>query len=441
MLQTLLYKIITSRKLRYFLSLFMLVFLAGCSDDGDEAMGEDGNYSTQANCWQVKIMDATLGIINKLYKSSSEQVAADSFATGGAGLICISFAIWLAFKILKILPSFKEENLGEIWTEIGQKLAICMFCAIIVSQTNNITWAITTFVIPIYTTLLELGLRILDASGTEGLAQSSALGEYGTVEYTHDYSTCAVSNIEIDSLKEGISPMAGCLICAISDRLNTGIKIGVALICTLRISGILVGITMLLLFIAAKFSFVLFIIDSLFRLNFVAFLMPIMIIGVPFAYTRKWSKHCFLMFLNSAGILMFMALLITLAVGAMEYIVGQMGGNFSQTSIEGMGPMLLALFMLALLLVNIPGMGVALADRFIGGGGGLEFQKKISKFVINLAKKTAAKILSSISSSATQSITDAMEKYEKVREVFDTMKQIKNKTSSQINSLAGYNDD
>ena len=93
------------------------------------------------------------------------------------------------------------------------------------------------------------------------------------------------------------------------------------------------------------------------------------------------------------------------------------------------------------MLLNIPGLGVTLADKFVGGGGDLDFQKKISKFVMRAAKKIAATVLSAITEEATQSLTDALEKYDFYRDKIDTIKQVKTNITDKLNKIAGYNDD
>lgn len=441
-MNTLLHKISSSRYLRCFFVVAFVLLLAGCNEkDGQGALGGDKNYEVQSSCWQTKIISAVLRIVNSLYEQSSEYVTQNAMSTGGAAVIAISFSIWLALKLLKTLPSFKEENLGEVWTEIGQKLFVCGFCMYIVYEPENISWAIKTFLLPVYNTILELGLRILKATST---TSQQNLGEYGTLSYMYNYSMCEVGDIANGTslkIKEAITPMANCLVCTISDRLNTGIKLGVDLVCTLRLSGIIVGLIVMFLFTAAKYSFVLFIIDSLFRLNFAVFLLPIFIIGIPFNYTRKWSKHCFLMFLNSAGIMFFLGLLVVIAVGALEQIINAIGGDFNEYNIEGFGPMMLSVLFISFLLVNIPGLGVVLADKLIGGGGGDEFQKKITKFVMNTAKKAGAAILGSVTSNTSKLFTDTLEKYETSREALDTARKIKNDMTSKLNQLAGYDDD
>ncbi|MCM1323641.1 MAG: hypothetical protein NC218_05725 [Acetobacter sp.] len=444
MLNNLIYKLSLYKTLHRIFAFMMVLLLSGC---GDGAGGEDENYTTQAKCWQTKIIAAVLKIINKLYERSSEYVTTDAMSTGGAAVICIAFAIWMAFKMLKTLSSLKEENLGEVWTEIGQKLFVCAFCMYIVYNPENINWAIRTFLLPIYNTILELGLHLLNFVP---MTTEQSLGEYGAVTYEQSKSICVISNVSSEGpldIKDSITPMANCLICTISDRLNSGIRIGLKLVgagalsIPPKISYILVGILLMFLFTIAKFCFVLFVIDSLFRINFAIFLLPICIIGIPFNYTRKWSKHCFLMFLNSSGIMMFMGLLVVTAVMTLEKIIGTIGPTFMEATIVGLGPRVLSILFIAFILINIPGMAVALADKFIGGGGGDAFQKKITKFVMETAKRIGAAALGSVTSKASNIITSTLEKYEKTREGLDTARRISDKVSSKANSLAGYNND
>ena len=346
----------------------------------------------------------------------------------------------MAFRMLKILPSFKEENLGEIWTEIGQKLFLCAFCAWCVSDSGMISWTLKTFVVPIYNAILELGAQIL---GQVKPSKTITLGDFGDVTFNGNYNQCKTEGLSATDLSGSIKPMASCLACQISDRLNGGIRVGVALVTSLDLGAMLVGIIMMLIFTAAKFGFVFFIVDSLFRLNFAAFLFPLLIMGVPFSYTRKWSKFGLEMFLNSSGIMLFLGILVSLSVGSLEYILETFAQNdaFTEANLVGQGPVLLSLLLIATLLINIPGMGVALADKFIGGGRGLEFQKQVSKFVVNTAKRAGAAILGGITAGATKTITTTLEKYEGTREALDSIKQVKNKVNDKLNTMAGYNDD
>ncbi len=416
---------------RYSVFIFVL-FLTGC---GDESTGEgaDVNAENQTKCWQTHILAATLKIINNLFSGASQKVA-----DGGAAVIMMGFAVWMGLKFLKVLPSFKGENTGEVMTEVGHKLFLCAFCAFIVSSTGDIIWAIDTFVLPIYNSFLELASRVINL----GSSVTYNLGEdIGSVTYTNTNTTCRATVGSVASLKESIQPMVNCIVCSVSTRLNVGIKLGIDLLCIFNLSSIIVGISMLIIFTFAKFAFVLFLVDAMFRLNFAVVLIPLMIMGIPFGFTRKWSVWTFLMFINSSGVMLFLGLLVALAVGSLELIMASVGPHISAGALNNGSPILLAMLMISFLLLNIPGLGVALADKFIEGGGDSEFQKKISKFVMDMGKKAGAAIMSAITSGASKAVTDSLEKYEKTRELADSIKQKANAINDKLNEIAGYNDD
>lgn len=435
MIRDLVHKYFNLKTLRCLCVVMFVLFLTACEKDDDSSLGGEGNYAEQANCWQAKIIEIVLSQINNMFSDASGKVA-----NGGSTIVMFGFAIWMAFRMLKILPSFKEENLGEIWTEIGQKLFLCAFCAWCVSDSGMISWTLKTFVVPIYNAILELGAQIL---GQVKPSKTITLGDFGDVTFNGNYNQCKTEGLSATDLSGSIKPMASCLACQISDRLNGGNRVGVALVTSLDLGAMLVGIIMMLIFTAAKFGFVFFIVDSLFRLNFAAFLFPLLIMGVPFSYTRKWSKFGLEMFLNSSGIMLFLGILVSLSVGSLEYILETFAQNdaFTEANLVGQGPVLLSLLLIATLLINIPGLGVALANKFIGGGNGLEFQKQVSKFVVNTAKRAGAAILGGITAGATKTITTTLEKYEGTREALDSIKQVKNKVNDKLNTMAGYNDD
>ena len=430
------YRCFASRTFRLMFSVMLTFLLCACDKDEDKSSGQEGNYEGQAACWQTKIIEIVLSEVNNMFSTAAAKVAVDGWV-----VVMLGFAIWMAFRLLKILPSFKEENLGEIWTEIIQKLFLCAFCGWAASSVDLISWTLSTFVIPIYNTIIELGANIL---GQLSPNTTINLGEeMGTITFSGNYNQCSTSGLDASDLSGSIKPMAYCMTCMISDRLNGGIRVGVVLLSSLDLGAMFVGLSMMALYTFAKFAFVFFLVDSMFRLNFAAFLFPVLILGVPFSYTRKWSKHGFEMFLNSSGIMLFLGTLIAISVTSLEYILKTFADQdfFTETSLAGQGPIFLSLWLIAVLIINIPGLACTLADKFIGGGRGLEFQKQISQFAINTAKRAGAAILGSVTAGATKTITNTLEKYQGTREALDSMKAIKNKVNSKINSMAGYNDD
>ncbi|MBR2273991.1 MAG: hypothetical protein IJ864_04090 [Alphaproteobacteria bacterium] len=432
-----LYSLLSSDKLRSIMLFAAVFLLSGCDNAEDTSAGKDNNISEQANCWQTQIAHTVTHALDTLYKFSADKVV-----KGGANLVLVGFAVWLAFKLLKVLGSFKEENLGEVWTEILQKLVLCAGCAFCVASADRMTGAINSLILPLYTTILELGARTMEYGKTS--TQGFNLGEiFGQLLFAHSNDACAIvpkelSIAALDGGSTNINTLSDCMICRINDRLNVGVQLGINMIVSMRLGALLIGIFVIVLFTAAKLFFVLYLVDALFRLNFAVYLLPVLIMGIPFKFTRKWSKQGLLLFLNSAGIMLFLGMLISIAVRAIE---ASITGGYDYDSFEGLGTPLQTITLLSILLINIPGMGVAMADKFIGGGMGLEFQKKISKFVMNSLKKAGGAAIGTLSSGATSLMTKAMERHEVTREVLTNIKQKNSSVSNTLNSLAGYNDD
>ena len=409
-------------------AMVMLVFaLTGCEGETSNASSA---YEKNAACWQAFILEATLKIIDKLFLDSSTKVA-----NGGPTVILIAFSVWMAFKLLKVLSSFKEESVGEVWTEIGHKLFLCSFCAWGVYSTANIKEMVDTYIIPVYNAFLDLSSQSLDMK-SETIQLPAGIG---SINYSGQVQPTCTATMSTNSIKESISPMAKCLICNIVARLNAGIKVGSFLIGTGSFAGVIVGMIISICFWLAKFGFVFYLIDALFRVNFAVVLVPIFIMGIPFPFTRKWSLHTFLMFINSSGVMLFMGLLVSICVGTLQQILRYVGPSLDAGNTEGMGPVMMAMLMIAILLFNVPGFAVTIADKFIEGGGSSEASKKISKFVIDLAKKIGYAALSYVTQSATQEVTDALQEYERVREIHDTAKQKLSQINNKLNEIAGYN--
>jgi hypothetical protein len=147
------------------------------------------------------------------------------------------------------------------------------------------------------------------------------------------------------------------------------------------------------------------------------------------------------MFINSSGIMLFLGLLISVTVGALEGILRDVGPQFAEGSDANLGTPMLSMALISLLLISIPGLAVVMADKFIGGGAGMEFQQRVSKFIINTVKRAGHSLLGTISHGATSPVSEAMDKYEKIRAATDKIKQASTKASSAMKRAAGREDD
>ena len=142
--------------------------------------------------------------------------------------------------------------------------------------------------------------------------------------------------------------------------------------------------------------------------------------------------------------MLFIGLMIGLAVGALETIFADYSGQgeLEPEKVEGIaGSMLLGMVLISLLMFNIPGQGVVLSDKFIGGGTSLVFAKKVSKFIINSIKIAAEIIVLIVTEGASEGATETMNETEATMQLLQEMKQKSQNVNKAINSMAGRNDD
>jgi hypothetical protein len=108
----------------------------------------------------------------------------------------------------------------------------------------------------------------------------------------------------------------------------------------------------------------------------------------PFKFTRKWTKIGFVSVLNSAAIMVFIAILIGMALLAMQYILIDNADLFgTREHYTEFGIIPLSLILIAFLVLKSIAIAVALADSIVGGRAGTDFQKKIAKFAAWVGKK------------------------------------------------------
>lgn len=386
-----------------------LVFLTACSEDEGGTpirTAEQGGEApevvadSQRQCWQEGLLRSFYSNIgaqtSNVYKAlTSENV----YAT-----MMLIFSIWMALQILRHVSTTTPESLGEFWTKILQKGFLCIVCGMLASSTDQIVYAINNFVFPIFITLLEFASNIMDIlskanpdsnlSGVQIIPDSGEKKDIICETYTHFMSSCTISNaasVKFDvagGMPQGPLDLMACMACSISDRLSIGYILAYKLFRVATILSVLVGIIIIVTFTIAKFSFVLYLVDSIFRLNMMMIIMPFLILFFPFTQTRKWTATGFKFIINSSAILLCLALLVSMSVVAMEEILldHNLGFNFAEPKeYYNFGVVPMAMIFLGFLMVKISGMAVELAGKVVGGGGNTKFQKAIAAIVGTMA--------------------------------------------------------
>ena len=369
-----------------------IVLLFACS-------GVDGNNSAvdmevspleqevkHRECWQAAVVGA-------IYDTTSHvTMGMYSHMTQGAmALMMVAFAVWLSFRIIKHVSSFTEESPAEVWTEVMRKFFVCMVCGWLATSTTGVLWVLNSIVFPIYNAFLDLGGHMLGHFASAPGGGSAVAGSEnvdilyipfdGTVKANYS-AVCTVNTIDQatpESFPIAPKHMMECLVCAVNERLNFGFKLGWVIITQPGFMALICGLIMMCLFLFVKLGFVFYLVDSMFRFAMMVLIMPLLIMAYAFKPTRKWTTKGFLTILNSAAFMMCIAIVILIAMAAIQQILfdnRELMEN-DQTSLADFSKPLLMLMLVGFLLVGSMDIAKSIADTLIGGGGGANVQKRV----------------------------------------------------------------
>ncbi|MCQ2735368.1 MAG: hypothetical protein MJ212_05425 [Alphaproteobacteria bacterium] len=356
------------------------------------------------------------------------------------GLMVVVFSVWMAFQILRHVATPSPESPGEFWTKVMRKGALCLVCGILASSTDNIMYALNTFVFPVYITLLELASSILQMTAKmDTIDMLQVIGGQDFCEvYAHHITDagCTIadsSNIKFtdQSFPEEPLQLMTCMTCAVGDRLNIGYEVALRAMILPQLTPALLGIFLLVIFTIVKICFVLYIIDSVFRMDMMIVIMPFLILFYPFEQTRKWTATGFKLILNSAGIMLCLVVIVATTILAMQNVLGDQSigidfGDFSTYKNFGVAPA--ALMFLGFVILKATKMAVSMSDSVTGGGADAKIQKKVAAVVGTIIRGIIA--LFSMGSSeaagatmeAVQKSAEIAEKIEKIRAKIEKMK-------------------
>lgn len=468
-------------KLLIIIPALLLLFACSGVEGNNSAIDENMEDNTSLEvkhreCWQSVVVgtiyDTTSRITMGMYGHMTQ---------GAMALMMVAFAIWLSFRIMKHVSSFTEESPAEVWTEVMKKFFICFVCGLLATSTTGVIWVLNSIVFPIYNAFLELGSEMLGhfaetpgggyatssyevetwmtahnaVAGTTTAAVSGAadsLGMTGTanfirqmyipfdgvVEAKHTI-TCTVSNMD-PATPEGfpVAPrqMMECLTCAVNERLNFGYKLGWVIMAQPGFMALICGLIMMLLFTFIKLGFVFYLVDSMFRFAMMVLLMPILIMAYAFKPTRGWTKTGFLTILNSAAFMMCIAIVILMALAAIQQILIDNKELFEndQTSLADFSKPLLMLMLVGFLLVGSMGLAQSIAGALVGGNGSANFQKRVAKAGFAVAAWALGGVASKVGKTA---VNAAAAKSSKIRAVQGAF----NHGKSKLQALAGDDED
>lgn len=434
--------------------IFLLVACGNGSGDPMDAdgMSEEEKASAQSKgfkgdstlCWQGEL----LGLFYRPLGEMAIKVYAQVVGTNNImNLMMLAFSLWMAFQILRHVSTTSPESIGEFWTKVMKKAALCFACGYLASSTEGIFYVLNSFVFPIYLTLLELCGYVIDITSNtpEAKATSLKLAGSGNMCETYNYGMSGgcklpdTSSIGLTSEHFPQEPldMMGCMACAVGSRLDVGYHVAMYAMQT-TVFGFLVGIFLLAAFTITKLGFAMYLIDSIFRMDMMIIIMPFLILFYPFEQTRKWSATGFKIILNSSAIMLCLGILISMTVLAMQKILvnPDMGDFSSQDVYSTFGVVPVSLIFLGFIIVKASGVAVSLSESVTGGGGDTKFQKKMAALVGTVAKA----VFSAITAGAGKGVTAVVEHVQRLKAIAEKIQKAQKKVEKvhqKMQRLAG----
>ena len=392
-------KIDITKILRVIAMFSLVFFLFACGDTnstpdlGCEETSEEEFEQQHHECWQAAMLGA-------IYKTTGKLAMAmyDKLTQGAMALMMVAFAVWLSFRMLKHLSSFTEESPAEVWTEIIKKFFVCLVCGILASSTTGVMFVLNSIIFPVYNAFLELGSAMIGHVSANkeiaiiGTDWSVPIPFTKKLQMQYDI-LCKVGKLGAASLDQGFpaepQKMMECLTCAISERMNFGIKLGWIVVGQVGVMALVCGVVLIVTFWIVKIGFAFYLVDSIFRFAMMTIMLPLLIMAYAFKPTSKWTKVGFLTIINSAAFMMCIALIMIMIFAATQQVLNeqQVALAFSnRLALADFSVPMIMLLLIAFLAVGSLGVAKNIVDQLVGGGGEANFQKRAGKALMGVAK-------------------------------------------------------
>ena len=151
---------------------------------------------------------------------------------------------------------------------------------------------------------------------------------------------------------------------------------------------LITGLFILLCFTFVKLGFVFYLVDSIFRFTMMAVILPILVMSYAFKQTSSWAKNGFLTIINSAALMMFMAVMMSMALLAMEQIISDNSDIFDKSvtkdSFAEFSIPFMCIMLIAFLIVSSVNIAQQVTDSLVGGNSDSAFQKRAGKLAAEI---------------------------------------------------------
>lgn len=362
------------------------VSTAGTDPDTKQIASEDSIEEGHRDCWQGAVVGTIYQTTGKLTMSMYEHLT-----YGAMTFMMVAFAVWLAFQILKHVSSFTEESPAELWTEVFRKFFVCFVCGLLASSPDMVLYVLNYLVFPLYNAFLELGGAMIGHI-TKGDSHNSFLYIPFTGEVSANYDiACKASSVakaSLDGFPNGPQQMMECMTCSVGERLNFGLKLGWVVMKQKGIMAFFCGLILMIVFFIVKLGFAFYLVDAIFRFALMVMIMPLLIMSYAFKATKSWAKQGLFTIINSAAFMMMIAIVMIMIFSATQRLLTEQKeiledkGSFADFSVP-----FIVLLLIAFLTVGAMNVAKQFADKLVGGGGQMKFQKTYGKMVMGLGKK------------------------------------------------------
>jgi len=348
------------------------------ANTGDDSCKEDFD---DTNCLGCQIFDTMFNAINSYYNKMQK-----IFSNGARNFMAVAFALWLALRLLKYVSSVTENNIGEVWNEILRKAFICVLCAIVVSNTTMLNMFINTFIMPIYMAFLELGVAILNTS--TDASNGATITIFDEEISTKTGFTCQMPQQDINFSSTGLPKDMGdvmnCMLRYLKDNLSMGGKVGWQAMAKSR--GFLspvIGFVLFACFWIVKICFVFYLVDSVFQMGIIMFMLPIFIMAYAFGPTKKWATSAFNRVIATSSFLMCFSIIVALTVRGMIELIDANKAIFNpgESAKEDLSIGFMCLVLIGFLISGSMGVANAVSGALVGGKAATNFQKKLKGVV------------------------------------------------------------
>lgn len=352
----------------------IILLLAGCNSDTSDGKSAEQLAKEHSECFQadvLKLMYDTMGkMAMDLYKVISQ---------GALTFSMVMFAVWFSVKIIVFVSSLKPPPSGEFWNDTLRQLFLCLVCGILASSTNGLLWVLNYLIFPIFNAFLEMGGQILSVVDTEG----KTITLFGKSIITQDF-VCSTKNMFVGAtasesgFPDSTQKMMSCLACAISDRINVGLRIALRIFGMWTLTSILIGILLVLFLVIVKFAFVFYVIDALFKFTMMVVLLPILIICYAFKFTREKANLAFKEMLAASVFMASIAIILaTILLTLMTMLTDKslFGGSYWT---KWFSPAIFCLLLVGFLLQKSMGMAQSLSPKIAGAKLSAKVQAKLA---------------------------------------------------------------